>query len=118
MNIPYAIDNVETRQADVLNHLLDSHPGAELDIATAYFSIHGFAQLRDSLRGVSRFRLLLGDEPGECADLGLRPDAAGYLRHEINAEPLRADTARLVEDLLRFLRREDLRLVCYAYICA
>ena len=42
MRIPYVIDNVEHRLADVLNALLREQPGRELDVATAYFSIRGF----------------------------------------------------------------------------
>jgi hypothetical protein len=38
MRIPYVIDNVDHRLADVLNHLLMEQAGREMDIATAYFS--------------------------------------------------------------------------------
>jgi len=51
--------------------------------------------------------MLLGDQPQEGEDVGLRPDAAAYLRHELNAEPFTEATLRLVEELIRFLRRED-----------
>jgi len=121
MNIPFVIDNIEVRLGNVLNHLLASHPAAEFDVATAYFSIRAFEQLRATLPGVGRCRLLLGDEPGVPADVGLRQDpasrrrrdAAGYLRDELNAEPLRPDTRRLVEDLVRFLRRDDVAVRLY-----
>jgi hypothetical protein len=62
---------------------------------------------------VRRFRLLLGDKPLEGEDIGLRPDAAAYLRHELNAEPFTASTLRLVEDLIRFLRRNDIDVRLY-----
>lgn len=35
MRIPYVIDNVETRLADVLNYLLERHMGQQVEIATA-----------------------------------------------------------------------------------
>lgn len=60
-----------------------------------------------------RFRLLLGDQPQEGEDVGLRPDAAAYLRHELNAEPFTEATLRLVEELIRFLRREDVAVRLY-----
>jgi hypothetical protein len=113
MRIPYVIDNVEHRLADVLNTLLREQPGRELDIATAYFSIRGFEQLRETLPGVRCFRLLLGDQPADGVDIGLRPDSAAYLRGELNAEPLSQATQRLVEELVRFLRRSAVEVRLY-----
>jgi SNF2 family DNA or RNA helicase len=113
MHIPYVIDNISVRLADVLNDLLNREAGQQVDIATAYFSIRGFEQLRETLPGVRRLRLLLGDKPLEGDDVGLRPDSAAYLRHELNAEPLREATLRLVEELVRFLRRDDVEVRLY-----
>jgi phosphatidylserine/phosphatidylglycerophosphate/cardiolipin synthase-like enzyme len=112
IRIPYVIDNVDHRLADVLNHLLLEQAGREMDIATAYFSIRGYEQIRQALSGVRHFRLLLGDQPADGVDVGLRPHSAAYLRGELNAEPLSLATQRLVEELVRFLRREsvDVRL--------
>jgi len=47
--IPYVIDNIETRLADVLNYLLQRQSGQQVDVATAYFSIRGFEQVRTTL---------------------------------------------------------------------
>jgi hypothetical protein len=63
LRIPYVIDNIETRLADVLNDLLRRRAGQQLDIATAYFSIRGFEKVRATLPDLRRFRLLLGDKP-------------------------------------------------------
>ena len=63
--------------------------------------------------GVRHFRLLLGDKPLEGEDLGWRPDAAASLRHELNAEVFTAATLRLVEELIRFLRRDDVAVRLY-----
>src|SRR5439155_4135001 len=113
MRIPYVIDNIECRLADVLNYLLKREHGQQVDVATAYFSIRGFEQLRETLPGVRHCRLLLGDKPLEGEDIGLRPDSAAYLRHELNAEPFTEATLRLVEDLIRFLRRDDVDVRLY-----
>jgi SNF2 family DNA or RNA helicase len=113
MSIPYVIDNLETRLADVLNDLLARQAGQQLDIATPYFSIRGFEQVRVGLSPVGRFRLLLGDEPQGAHDVGLQPNSRAFLRHELNSEPLTEDTQRLVEDLVRFLRREDVAVRLY-----
>lgn len=113
MKIPYVIDNINIRMADVLNHLLGEQPHQQLDMATAYFSIRGYQHLRHTLPQVGRFRLLLGDNPAEADDVGLRPDSTAYLRHELNAEPLSEDVQRLVEELVRFLRREEVEVRLY-----
>jgi hypothetical protein len=91
----------------VLNDLLRRQSGQQVDVASAYFSIRGFEQVRSTLPDVRHFRLLLGDKPDAGEDIGLRPDSAEYLRHEFNAEPFTEATLRLVEDLIRFLRRDD-----------
>ena len=113
LRIPYVIDNLETRLADVLNDLLRRQSGQQVDVASAYFSIRGFEQVRSTLPDVRHFRLLLGDKPLEGEDIGLRPDSAAYLRHELNAEPFTEATLRLVEDLIRFLRRDDVLVRLY-----
>lgn len=113
MHIPYVIDNIETRLADILNALLTRQPGQQVDIATAYFSIRGFQQVRASLPGVRSLRLLLGDKPLDGEDIGLRPDSAAFLRHELNAEPFNAATLQLVEELVRFLRRDVVEVRLY-----
>jgi len=111
--IPYVIDNIEYKLADVLNEILSRQTGQQVDVATAYFSIRGFEQIRLTLPSVRHFRLLLGDKPTEGEDIGLRPDSTAYLRHELNAEPYTESTLRLVEDLIRFLRRDDVQVRLY-----
>jgi hypothetical protein len=59
MQIPYVIDNIACRLADVLNYLLQREQRQQVDVATAYFSIRGFEQVRETLPGVRHFRLLL-----------------------------------------------------------
>ena len=113
MKIPYVIDNIEHTLADVLNYLLTTRAGADLDIATAYFSIRGFEHVRRTLPNVRTFRLLLGDKPQGGEDLGLAPDSRAFLRHELNAEPLTLETQRLVEELIAFLRRDDVQARLY-----
>ncbi|MCB9122347.1 MAG: helicase [Caldilineaceae bacterium] len=111
--IPYVIDNIETNLADVLNELLTGQHHPQVDIATAYFSVRGFEMVQETLPGVRHFRLLLGDNPQDASAVGLQPDSRAYLRSELNAEPLTEKTQRLVEDLIRFLRREDVEVRLY-----
>lgn len=113
MRIPYVIDNIETRLADVINSLLQQQKGQKLDIATAYFSIRGWQQVRGGMGDLRRFRLLLGADPKDASEIGMRPDSAAYLRKELNAEAYTEATLLLVEELVRFLRREDVHVRLY-----
>ena len=47
MRIPYVIDNIDQHLTDILNVLLARQHGQDFDIATAYFSIRGYALLQD-----------------------------------------------------------------------
>jgi hypothetical protein len=113
MHIPFVIDNISNQLADILNNLLQEQAGQVMDVATAYFSIRAFDLLRHTLPTVGSFRLLLGDEPQSSEDIGLRPNARAFLRKELNAEPLKEDTQRLVEEIVRFLRRDDIQVRLY-----
>lgn len=125
MRLPFVIDNSEERKmAHVLRELLALHQGKAMDVASAFFSINGYALIAPGLKGLGSFRLLLGSEPRGGADLGLRVrDAASTirlqqvqgdlmgmdadtLRRELENSPLDSNTQLLVEDLIRFLREE------------
>lgn len=110
MQLPYVIDNQQHKLADVLNQVMNDHPGMSLDIATAYFSVSGYRTLREQMEYLRSFRLLLGFQPAESADLGLRPTASALkraLRGDLDWEPYTEETQRLVEDLIAYLRKEE-----------
>jgi len=113
MGIPYVIDNQQHRMADVLKAILAEHEGKSLDIATAYFIVQGYKLLRDGLGRLGSFRLLLGDEPGNGLDLGIRPVAAIQLLSELNSSPYNEETLQLVENLIAFLRRDMVEVRSY-----
>jgi len=109
MPLPFVIDNEQVKAADVLNALLAASEGCPLDIATAYFSISGYRLVKDGLHRLGAFRLLLGAEPASGQDIGLRPDPQALLaqmRGELEAQPFKEETLRLVEDLIAFLRMD------------
>ncbi len=81
--------------------------------ASRSISPRRISELRTTLPSVHHLRLLLGDKPLEGEDIGLRPDSAAFLRHELNAEPFNAATLQLVEELVRFLRRDDVEARLY-----
>jgi len=113
LRIPYVVDNETHRLADVLNAVLAEHGGRALDVATAYFNVQGFRLLKDGLLGLGSFRLLLGDEPSEGAEVGLRFRAASALRGELNAAPYSEELLRAVEELIAFLRRPNVAVRAY-----
>ncbi len=116
--IPFVIDNDRVRLADVLNELLASSAGRPLDIATAYFSISGYALVQERLHPLGAFRLLIGSDPQTGADVGLRPNdrkaLLARLRGDVEAEPFAPDTLRLVEELIAFLRSDKVEVRHYA----
>lgn len=114
--MPFVIDNQRHKMADVLNELLAAHAGRSLDVATAYFNAGGWELLAAGLRGLGSFRLLLGDEPETGADLGLREAGAKAVKRllsDLAGEPFNARNLRLVEDLIAYLRRENVQVRLY-----
>ncbi|TRZ52606.1 helicase, partial [bacterium] len=113
MRLPYVIDNQQHKLADVLNAVMESHSGLSLDVASAYFSVSGYRALREQIAGLRSFRLLLGFQPVEAKDIGLRPNAAALkstLRGDLEWEPYTEETLRLVEDLIACLRRPEVNV--------
>jgi hypothetical protein len=108
MMIPYVIDNQRYKLADILNAVLEKHQGQSMDVVTAYFNIQGYNLLKEGLSGLGSFRLLLGEEPTSGERIGLRPDTTKLnlsIRTDLENEPFNEDTLKLVEDLIRFLKR-------------
>lgn len=116
MKVPYVIDNQNHRLADILNAILPEHRDRSLDVATAYFTVRGFGLVREGLKKLGGFRLLLGAEPISGEQLGLRPDEQnirGLIRKDLEVLPFGEETLRLVEDLVAFLRRDAVSVHLY-----
>ncbi len=116
MRIPYVIDNQTHKLADVLDAILAEHANRSLDIASAYFYVSGYKELRQSLDAIGSFRLLLGFEPQAGKDIGLRPRANllnATLRADLEHELFTEETLRLVEDLIAFLQRSNVAVRLY-----
>jgi superfamily II DNA or RNA helicase len=130
-SIPFVIDNQRHLMSDVLTRLLAAPEVRSLDIATAYFNIGGWECLRESLQRLigrerrGSVRLLLGDEPGEGEDLGVRrrsgraPMQRGLLR-DLDELGFDQRAQRLVEELIGFLHHErvQVRLATDAFLHA
>ena len=118
MLLPYVIDNQSHKLADVLNSVMQTHPGMSLDVASAYFSVSGYRALQVQLAGLRSFRLLLGFQPVLGKDIGLKPNLASLkvnLRGDLEGEPFSEKTLRLVEDLIAYLRRPDVNVRLYEH---
>jgi superfamily II DNA or RNA helicase/HKD family nuclease len=108
LHLPYVIDNQSHKLSDILNAVMREHHQCSLDVATAYFSVSAFRLLREQLGTLRSFRLLLGFQPAEGKDIGLRANGrvlAQSLRADLEGEAFNEHTLRLVEDLIAFLRQ-------------
>jgi len=117
MTIPDIIDNSEYQVFDVLNELLET--GKPADFASGFFNIGGYALVREKLNGVSKFRLLLGREPstrGLPTKTG-RPiqliDIHTAINQDLAGENLSLENKTLVDNLVAFLRRNEVEVRLY-----
>jgi hypothetical protein len=113
MRIPYVIDNIECRLADVLNYLLQREHGQQVDVATAYFSIAASSNFDHSSRRTSLPRLLLGISRSK-----VKISVCALIQRPIcvmnsTLSRLRKPTLRLVEELIVSLRRDDVDVRLY-----
>lgn len=116
-SLPFVIDNREVRLGDVIARMISLPETKALDIATAFLDFGALRALLPHLQGLASFRLLIGAEPDREAPLGLRPDpdaVSGLIRQELETTPLDPDTARAIEDLIAFLRRDTVAVRRFA----
>ncbi|HEY3968185.1 MAG TPA: helicase-related protein [Planctomycetaceae bacterium] len=128
MSLPAVIDNADHRLADALNELLGQCAGSPIDIATAYFAISGYRLVREKLHQTGVVRLLIGSSPETGADIGMRPrphpgplpEGEGEnrrlkarLRGDLETEAFTAETLRVVEELIGFLRSDKMEVRVY-----
>ncbi|GCE49834.1 phospholipase D-like protein [Thermosporothrix hazakensis] len=118
LSIPFVIDNQQHTLSDVLNRILSqAQKGFQLDIATAYFNIGGWALLQRNLEaGARSFRLLLGAEPKQGKDIGREDEKAEIVQdllHELNEASFNERMLQQVEDLTAFLQRSSVEVRLY-----
>ena len=119
MHIPYVIDNREHKLADILNELLGQFESRSMDIASAFFSIRGFQLVQEGLENIGSLRLLLGARARSGEDVGLRPgtyELPHLIGEELSRELYDEETLRLVEDLISFLRQENVQVRAYFFL--
>ena len=110
------IDNEDGTMAEFLKNALQDNRG-QVSVATGYFNVEGYADLRDPLREAAkredfRLRLLIGNEAVVRKDAALQceAEAEGSLPEELEGLSINDSYASLVGDLVQFLRQEKVEL--------
>ncbi|MCX6677698.1 MAG: phospholipase D-like domain-containing protein [Methanothrix sp.] len=110
------IDNEDGTMADFLKNALQDNRG-QVSIATGYFNVEGYADLRDPLREAAKkndfyLRLLIGNEAVVRKDAALQceAEAEGSLPEELEGLSINDSYASLMGDLVQFLKQEKVEL--------
>ena len=105
------VDNNNIKLSVFLNKVLHLDPKTNLDIATAFFNVEGFALVKEKLEGVTKFRLLLGKTP-ELTDNN--QTLGKVLLKEIGTDIEHLDLSKEkkdnVSDLIEFLEKTNVEI--------
>lgn len=106
------IDNNNTKLGIFLNKVLKLEPDTNMDIATAFFNVEGYALVKENLNGIKKFRLLLGKTNQEITR---NSDTLGkVLLKDIKAEVEGLELSREkkddVSDLINFLEKGNVEV--------
>ena len=106
------IDNTESNTlANFLNNALkEEGPEANLDIATAFFNIQAFAMIKDNIKGVKKFRLLLGKSPEFQNTQTLGNYLLERIKDEIEGFELQKETNLTVKYFIEFLSQKNVEV--------
>jgi len=110
------IDNEDGTMAEFLKNALQDNRG-QVSIATGYFNVEGYADLRDPLHEAAKIedfslRLLIGNEAVVRKDAAMQceAEAEGSLPEELEGLSINDSYASLVGDLVQFLKQEKVEL--------
>lgn len=107
------IDNSEITLADFLNDVLTAQPAGRFDIATAFFNLDAYAMVKENLKGLKRFRLLLGKAPEIRSDTTLGDELLKIIREEVEGYDLSKEKESQVKDFIEFLKRDEVEVRLY-----
>src|SRR2546425_2836661 len=115
MLIPYnIIDNSDGKKlVGFLKNVLKAVPDSKLDIATAFFNIQAYSMMKNELKDVPRFRLLLGKAPEIGNDRTLGDVLKEELTNEVEGFELSEAKQDDVKTLIDFLRRKNVEVKIY-----
>lgn len=111
--IPFVIDNRQHSMRDILCQLLKQHSGRSLDIATAYFTVSGWQLISSELSQIGTLRLLLGDQPEQSTDIGMREIGASPIKgliRDLEETPYNPGNLNQIEELIDFLSHDQVKV--------
>jgi len=108
------IDNSEMTLANFLSEVLKSSKDTNLDIATAFFNIKAYALLKEEIKGLKHFRLLLGKSIELKEEVTLGEVLLNKIKEEIEDFDLEKSQNELVKDLINFLKQKNVEIRLYA----
>ena len=110
---PQIIDNERMKLIDFVVNLLIDNPNTNFDIATAFFNIKAFEMIKDYVKGVKRFRLLLGKAPEIKSDKTLGDELLRIIKEEVEDLELSKENEDNVKILIEFLKKPDVEVRIY-----
>jgi superfamily II DNA or RNA helicase len=108
---PEIIDNSEGNKLfEYLNESLKDIPQTNFDIATAFFNIRGFSLLKENLREVKKFRLLLGSEPENDNKKTLGEVLIEEVKKEVEGFDLTKENESTTQAFINFLNQNNVEV--------
>lgn len=108
------IDNSEgNKLVSFLNNILKDNPKTNFDIATAFFNIQAYEMVKDNVKGVKRFRLLLGSSPEIKNEKTLGDELLSYIQSEIEGFELSKEKESNVKEFIEFLKKSNVEIKIY-----
>jgi superfamily II DNA or RNA helicase len=107
------IDNSDVTLSAFLNSVLIEIPNTNFDISTAFFNLQAYAYVKDNIKGVKRFRLLLGKAPEIKNDDTLGDVLFRMIREEVEGFDLSKEKDSLVKEFVAFLGKENVEVRLY-----
>ena len=99
--------------AQFIKEILRAQSDTCLDIATAFFNIKAYELVKEEIKGVKHFRLLLGKSIELNNDRTLGDVLLEQIREEVENFDLEKSHEELVKDLIEFLKRDNVEVKIY-----
>ena len=107
------IDNSGMTLANFLIEVLKSSKDTNLDIATAFFNIKAYELIKEEIKSVKHFRLLLGKSIELKEEVTLGEILLNKIKEEIEDFELGKSQSELVRDLINFLKKKNVEIRIY-----
>ncbi len=111
--IPDFTDNEKFKLTHVLESIITEYQETRLDVATGFFSPDIWRVIGETFQNLKAFRLMIGSEPevkAKRVGLNLQSYYRKLLKETLESESLDAKNARVIDDLIAFLKRESVEV--------